>query len=177
MKETTLNLYEYSELSPEAKEKALQHYKSEYFDHSYLHIQLDQYIEPLLEKNGITPVSTADKRYQSKYATLYFSLSHSQGDGVMFEGTFTWKKWTVNIQQRGMYYHSHAKVIELTNDNGDIPSEKDMATFEAIYQSICKELEREGYSVTEDLESEAFFIEECNANEWTFEKDGTMRNI
>jgi len=177
MKTKTITLYEYSELSPESKKRAHEHYINEDFDGYALQVYLDNAIEPLLEKYKIVPVSTADKKYASKYAKIYYSLAHRQGDGAMFEGTFTWKKWTVNIKQSGHYYHSNSKVIELSNDNGDEPTEADENAFEIIYQAICKELEREGYAQIEDLQSEAYFIEECNANEWTFREDGTLENL
>jgi hypothetical protein len=177
MQQKTITLYEYSELSPEAKKRAHETYVNSSFDDYALQVHLDNFIEELLEKNGIVPVSTADKKYASTHAKIYYSLSHSQGDGAMFEGTFTWKKWTVNIKQSGHYYHSNSKVIELSNDNGDEPTEKDEEAFEKVYQAICKELEREGYSQIEDLQSEAYFIEECNANEWTFREDGTQEQL
>lgn len=177
MKTKTIKLYEYAELTPEAKEKALAHYREHNFDSYGLQVHLDNEIEVLLEKHGIVPVSTADKKCDSKYAKIYFSLAHCQGDGVMFENTFTWKKWTVNIKQSGHYYHSYSKVIELSNDNGDEPTEAEEGAFEAIYQEICKALEKAGYSYIEDMESEAHFIEECNNNEWTFREDGTREDV
>lgn len=177
MKQKTITLYEYSELSPEAKKRAHERYINKDFDEYALQVHLDNAIEPLLEKHGITPVSTADKKYPSTHAKIYYSLANCQGDGAMFEGTFTWNHWTVNIKQSGHYYHSQSKVIVLSNDNGDEPTEKDENAFEVIYQAICKELEREGYAQIEDLQSEAYFIEECNANAWTFRENGTRENL
>lgn len=179
MKTKTIQLYEYAELSPEAKEKALSTWRNEDFDSYGLQVHLDEAISVLLERHGIVPVATADGRYQSQYARVYFSLSHSQGDGVMFEGTFHWKKWHVVIKHSGRYYHSNSKEIDITT-NDQFFDEADEATcdrFEAIYQSICKELEREGYAYIDEAESEDAFIEACNANEWTFREDGTLENI
>lgn len=181
MQQKTITLYEYSELSPEAKKRAHQHYVEQDFDGFALQVHLDNAIEPLLEQNGIVPVSTADKKHDSKYAKIYYSLSHSQGDGAMFEGTFSWKSYTVNIKHSGRYYHSQSKTIEIEGTDGfghydESEYEKLYAEFEAIYQTICKELEREGYACIEDEQSEAHFIEDCNANEWTFREDGTRED-
>lgn len=173
MKTKTINLYEYGELSPEAQKIALEHYREHDFDTYGLQVHLDNEIEALLKNSGIVPVSTADRKYDSKYAKIYFSLSHSQGDGVMFEGTFTWKAWTVNIKQSGRYYHSNSKDIELYFNDEPAENEHAKKDFETIYQSICKSLETKGYAYIEDMESEEHFIEECNANEWTFREDGT----
>lgn len=177
MQQKTITLYEYSELSPESKKRAHENYIHEDFDGTALQVHLDNFIGELLEKHGIVPVSTADKKYESKYAKIFYSLSHSQGDGAMFEGTFHWKEYTVNIKQSGRYYHSNSKEITLYERDTLAENEVEEAAFEVIYQSICKELEREGYSQIEDLQSEAYFIEECNSNEWTFREDGTRENI
>lgn len=177
MKTKTIKLYEYSELTPEAQKRAFEHWREHSFDDYGLQVHMDNAIEPLLEQHGIVPVSTADKKYDSKHAMIWYSLSNCQGDGVMFEGTFTWKNWTVNIQQRGHYYHSMSKVIELSNDSGDEPTEEDEKAFEAIYQDICAVLEKSGYSYIEEVQSEAYFIEECNANEWTFRSNGEREDI
>lgn len=177
MKTKTINLYEYEELLPEAKEKALAHYREHNFEPFGLQVHLDNEIQTLLEQHGIKPISTADKKYDSKYAQIYYSLSSCQGDGVMFEGTFTWNGYTVNIKRAGRYYHSNSKCVEITDEEGNtVDTEEPYTAFEAIYQSICKELERQGYDYIEDMESEAYFIELCNDNGYTFREDGTMEN-
>lgn len=177
MKIKSLPLYEYAELSPEAKQKALNYHRKHGFDSYGLQVYLDEAIQPLLKKHGIVPLSTADQKYETKYAKIYYSLSNSQGDGVMFEGTFTWRDWVVNIRHHGHYYHSYSKMITIENDEGLEPSDEDESAFETIYQAICKELEKTGYAYIEDMESEEYFIEECNANEYLFRKDGTRESI
>lgn len=170
MKTKEITLYEYSELSPQAKKKALDYHREHGFDTYDLQVHLDNLISDLLEKHKIKPA-------EGTYAKIYYSLSNSQGDGAMFEGTFDWKNYTVKIKQSGHYYHSNSKVIEIVGENEhgtyDAP-EADENAFEAIYQSICKELEKVGYEHIEDMESESYFIELCNANEWTFREDGTL---
>lgn len=55
-------------------------------------------------------------------------------------------------------------------------SEAKYRDFENIYQSICVKLVKHGYQIIEDEMSEAHFIDECNANEWTFTEEGVMFN-
>lgn len=182
MKTKTITLYEYSELSKEAKEKAHRHYVEQEFDDASLTVHLDNLVQELLEKHGIEVLSTADGKYDSKYAKLYYSLSHCQGDGIMFEGIFSfptetekeggqWKKYQVKVKQSGHYSHSHSKTVEVEPENEAVEKE-----FEIVYQKICKELEQSGYAHIDDLQSEGYFEEECNANEWTFREDGTRED-
>ena len=143
MKTKTISLYEYSELEPKAKEKALDNYRNDSFDTYALQVHLDNEIEPLLEKHGIKPVQCI-KGYETTHAKIYFSLAHCQGDGVMFENTFDWKQYRVYIRQSGHYYHSHSAQIEIQEaDNLGFHMDdehEDVKAFDEIYQSICKEL-------------------------------------
>lgn len=175
MKTKTITLYEYSELSPEAKAKALAHYREHDFDSYGLQVHLDNELDGLLKKHGIKPTHDL-KGYESKHAQIQYSLTNSQGDGVMFEGVFKWKDYAITIKQSGHYYHSNSKIVEITDDIDGEATEQAEKEFEIVYQKICKELEKLGYSYIEDMESEDAFIEHCNANEYTFREDGTMEN-
>jgi len=99
----------------------------------------------------------------------------------MFEGTFTWKKYTVHIKHSGHYYHSNSKSLEITylddNEDEQEADEETYTAFEELYKNICKELEDFGYKFIEDEDSEQSFIDACEANEYTFEIDGTMNNL
>lgn len=177
MKTKTIELFEYSELSPESKEKAYKDWRENNFDEYYLQVELDNRLDELLEEKGIVPISDI-KGYPSKHAKLYYSLSHNQGDGLMFEGTFEWKGHTITVKQSGRYYHSHSKVIESWDNAGEyVPNghEEDYNKFDGIYHEICNELEKVGYETIDDMQSEAFFIEECNSNELYFSKDGSLQ--
>lgn len=172
MKTKTIQLYEYSELSPEAKEKALATHRSEGFDGYELQVYLDIRAGELLEKHGIVPEA-------GTFTKLLYSLGHSQGDGLMFEGSFTFKNNSLTIKQWGHYLHSYSKQItwhDFTGEEKEPEEEKIAAEFEKAYQAICKELEKEGYAHIEEVESEGYFIELCNANEYTFREDGVMEN-
>ena len=185
MKTKTINIYEYNELSEKAKEKALNAWRED-FDSYALQVCLDNNIEELLAKHGIRVLRDL-KGYESKYAKVYFSLSNCQGDGVMFEGVFSfpvssekvggqWKRYEVKVKHSGRYYHSNSKDVEIVGDNEVEAGEEVYKEFEQVYQIICKELEKAGYEFIDDMQSEEAFEEACNANEYTFREDGTMEN-
>lgn len=182
MKTKTITLYEYSELSKNAQERAHRNYVNEGFDEYALMVALDNRAQELLEKNHITPLTDA-KGYETKYAKLYYSLSNSQGDGLMFEGTFLvdmggGRKYHAHVRQSGHYSHKFSRVIDWREEDGSDADEetKDYKEFVRTYESICDELEKLGYEEIESLQSEDYFIEECNSNEWTFRKDGTRED-
>lgn len=175
MKTKTIELYEYAELEPKAKEKALREWNAGNFDDYELMVALDNRIAELLEIEKITPAE------DTKHPKIQYSLGHSQGDGLMFTGVFDWRKYRVYItHDKGRYFHSNSAFIEvqeLKNLGFHMDDEHaSVKKFDAIYKRICKELERFGYDYIDDMQSEAYFIEACNANEYTFRKDGTMEN-
>lgn len=170
MKTKTITLYEYAELSPEAKERALNDW-NEYNDDPMMQSHMINLLKEELEERGI--------KYDENSIDVRYSLSHCQGDGFMFEGELEWGKYTIYIKHSGLYYHSYSKTVEMqeTDNLGfHIEDEKDEAEFEALYQEICKKMERIGYDHIEHITSEESFIEECNANGYTFREDGTMEN-
>lgn len=177
MKTIKLDLFSYGELSKEAQEKALKDYNSgDTVDIYGLQADLDNRIEELLEEHKIKPIRDL-KGYDTKYANVLWSLGHCQGDGVMFEGVFSWNGYTVTIRQSGNYSHSHSKTIEITDEEGNtVDTEEPYTAFETIYQKICKELEIYGYECIEYQESEEYFKNICEANDYYFEADGTMNN-
>ena len=167
MKTISIKLYEYSELSKEAKAKALAEWNDENNDYLFLEEDIKDTCTTLLTKYGITgdPVEVS------------YSLSYCQGDGAMFYGTFTWKDYSIKINHVGRYSHSNSKEIEILNEKTGINApEAAERAFEIIYQSICEAMETRGYAHIEAERSEEFFISACEANDYTFEADGTMRN-
>jgi hypothetical protein len=173
MKTIQVNLYDIDELKaqyPDEYKKAIQK-EQEYNDYLGLADYMTEYCEELLKDNGITGKPT-----------VMYSLSYCQGDGVMFEGEFEWKKYRVYIKQSGHYYHSNSKSIEiqeLDNEGFDIGEDyepKVYAEFEAIYQDICNKLEKAGYNYIDEENEEENILDNMRANEYTFESDGTMNN-
>lgn len=169
MKTKTITLYEYSELSPEAKEKALDKW-NEYNDDPLMQSHMINLLKEELDERGI--------KYDTDSIDVRYSLSYCQGDGFMFLGEIDWKDYTVTIKHSGHYYHSDSKTIDMKYDTGEDVSddEPEFAEFEAIYQEICKKMEQVGYDNIEYVTSEEYFIEACDVNEYTFREDGTMEN-
>jgi hypothetical protein len=174
MKTKTINLYTYDELTKEAQEVALREWRDNN-DYFFLSDNLAERLHELLEENKIKDTNDTSKAGTKPTPVLY-SLSRCQGDGAMFEGVFEWNGYTVSIKHSGHYYHSNSKTIEITNDTGDYIEDKPFEDFEALYQKICKELERYGYDFIEYEDSEENFKEACDANEYTFLLSGKMEN-
>lgn len=174
MKTLTINLYEYSELTDEAKEKALNEW----------HKDNVNYDDPLMQSHMINllkeKLDECKIEYDEDSIDVRYSLSHSQGDGFMFEGKLVYKGTPVFIKHNGNahYYHSKTADIDFSNENGEVNiSEEECNAFYEEYNSICKELEKIGYDEIEYQQSAEYFEQECETNEWTFEDNGKMRNV
>ena len=178
MKTTTINLYNFDELSDEAKITALEEH-NENNDFDFLSELLNEDLRNLLEENKI---NSDDEK-------LFYSLSYSQGDGVCFVGNFEYKGVNIGVKHdNGHYYHNNSVYIEAEeiDDDGDDDLKNDVlkvitdeaeAEFEELYKEICDKIEKIGYSEIEYENSEEAFKELCEANEYTFEKNGIMRNF
>ncbi len=168
-------LYNVNELTQEARDKARQSFNEDN-EYTFLSDNLNEKLHELLEENKIKDQNDTSKP-NTKPTEVFYSLTNSQGDGCMFAGHFEWNGYTVKIKQSGRYTHSNSKEIEITDEEGNEPETDEPAkAFEAIYQSICEQLERSGYNEIEYENSEEAFIETCEANEYTFLSDGTMCN-
>ncbi len=168
MKTFSINLFDYSELSEEAKKKARNTYKA---NNDYYNLENDMidFINQLLPEYEI-----------EGDATPYWSLSYCQGDGAMFEGSFYWKGYSVNVKHSGRYYHSNCKEIDIVDsskdDSPDAPKEV-YQEFEELYQEICKKLEKHGYSCIEYEDSEEFIADQFDCNEYKFLESGKVFSI
>lgn len=170
MKTKTITLYEYSELSDKAKERALSDW-NETNDDPLMQSHMINLLKEELDERAI--------KYDEDSIDVRYSLSYCQGDGFMFEGELEWKKYTIYIKHSGHYYHSYSKSVEMqeTDNLGfHIENEKDESEFEELYQEICKKMEQIGYEHIEWYTSEEVFIETCEANEYTFRENGEMEN-
>lgn len=174
MKKIEITLYEYADLSAKAKEKALSKWR-ETNDDPMMQSHMINLLKEELDKAGI--------KYNEDSIDVRYSLSSCQGDGFMFEGLLYWGKYSVRIKHSGRYYHSYSKEVEMwetekdnLNHSDNIIPESDQTEFETLYQLICKKMEQTGYDEIEYTNSEESFINVCDANEYTFEADGTMRN-
>ena len=163
MKTKTITLYEYSELGPEAQEKARAKW-NETNDDPLMQSHMINLLKEKLEERGI--------KYDTDSMDVRYSLSSCQGDGFMFIGKVEWRGQTITITHKDAhYYHMHTAQFDY-----DGLTEAEFGQFEAVYQAVCKEMERIGYDEIEYAQSAEAFEQACDANEYTFREDGTMEN-
>lgn len=181
MRTETINIYKFNELDIKIQDKVIEHFRN-INDYPTLKESMYDECKHQLKEHSIEIVGD-----DNKFKVLW-SLSYSQGDGSMFEGLFMWDKYTILIKQNGHYYHYNSKVFEyfdLTNiDDIEMTdkeyedyqkdlkqSEKD---FNDIYVSICKGLEKYGYSIIESEDSEESIKEMIDANDYEFYNNGEI---
>lgn len=163
MKTIEIKLYTYDELSVESKKNALVAY-NETNEDPMLQAHLQNLLKEELDNRKI--------KYDTDSIRVMYSLSHSQGDGLMFEGNLTWQGLEATIKQSGRYYHEYSKSIDMPE-----ASEREYEDLERVYVAICKKIAQAGYDEIAYQESEEAFQEACEANEWTFEQNGKLRTV
>ena len=164
IEERTIKVYEYNDLNEKAKEKALNWF-IENNNYDFLSDNLEEDLKELLRVNKIS---------FDESLKIYYSLSYSQGDGFCFEGDFEYKDYQINIKNSGHYSHKNSVNIEITKEDGEDAKEEIYKEFKNIFDDICDELEKIGYSYIESENSEENFIEMSNANEYKFLEDGSF---
>lgn len=167
MKIKEINVYEFDELSEEAKQQAINNW---YTNETYpcLEDNLEEFSYPLLEDNKIEIMKNFD---------ILYSLSNCQGDGVCFVGEFKWKKYHISITHNFRYYHNRSTDINITTQFDNEAKEEIYKDFKKIYYSICDKIEKGGYEELEYRMDFKEFEELCQVNEYTFLENGTMENI
>ncbi len=170
MKEIKLKLYDYDELSEEAKEKALSDW-NEHNDDPFMQSHMINLLKEELDERGI--------KYDEDSIDVRYSLAHCQGDGFMFIGIFYFEGHTVKVKHdNGRYYHKYSRDIDIYDDETQEDAPEQVYTrFDKLYESVCDTMEQKGYEYIEWVTSEEHFAEVCEANGYTFEADGTMRNV
>ena len=131
----------------------------------FLEDDLREYIHEELKERGIEHTDIK----------VYYSLSYSQGDGLMFESTLTMPNGNVYvIKQSGHYTHERSTEITGYDEND---KEKGTGEFEEdIYIPICTAVRDRGYQAIEYTQSDEYARETCEANEYTFLESGEMFN-
>ena len=157
MKTIQQNIYTIDELEPKVRDKVIQKWRDN-DDMPFMSEYMKEYLTELLEENDIL----------CHNVKIYYSLSHSQGDGAMFEGTFTYNNHDITVKQRGHYYHAWSKDI-----GAPTMSEREYKDFDEMYVGICKKLEKAGYAYMDSESDEENIIENIRANEHGYYKDGT----
>ena len=162
------NTYSFDELSDEAKKKALEDWSKD-LDYPFLTDDLREYIYEELTEMGYTIEGVAT----STKPTIrpYYSLSYCQGDGLMFEATITDKDGnTYTIEHKGHYYHERSTNIEGVDKDGEPIDTKDFE--ETVYIPLCKKIAQRGYDEIEFQQSEEYFRETCESNDYVFLENG-----
>jgi hypothetical protein len=196
MKTKTINIYEFSELSEEAKQKAVENNRDIVIAHDWSSFVIEEI-----------------KKQNSDYFTIeniYFSGFWSQGDGAMFEYSCiteklyfeaveslslpNWKKailkngyHSAKGKHRGHYYHEKCCLhdIHIETDNGmqyyknierlfyeneDLICDYVIEKYEELCREIYEKLENEYNCQTSD----EVIIETIEANNYEFDVDGNI---
>jgi len=143
-------------------------------DFYFLKDDLTELLKEKLLKNNISVINDLK---------VFYSLSNCQGDGFMFEGLIQTKKARFRIKQSGFYYHENSKKIFLDclfignkevyptemTEKQEEKANKIEDEFNYLYIDICKELEKEGYSIIEAINKEN--ILRSGFNDWKEENN------
>jgi hypothetical protein len=163
-----INLYKYEELDQKAKDKALDNYReNNSFD--FLKDDLFFFLEEELKKNKLKLIDNCN---------LFYSLSYCQGDGLMFTGIYKFKHYKVFIKHNNSnYYHYNTSDIYIETASGNEAKEEVYDEFSKIYVSICKALEKKGYSIIEEENSEEYISNEFKEREYLFKSNGEVYEV
>jgi hypothetical protein len=195
MRTKTINIYTFSELSKEAKEKAIEQYrdlKNQSWD--MLAFFSDDVVDQLKEKGW-------------QDVKLQYSLSCCQGDGLSFSGKldlkyFLDKVYSVKLPNRkklaiceyiysviskgntGHYQYAHKNDIDYTENYQDGIERKHidklwqniLEEIKDYYMLLCKQFEKQGYDEIDFQLSDECIIEDIQVNELEFNDEG-KRNI
>lgn len=193
----TFNVYSFSELSEEAKEKAL----SFYIEH-WMHDWYEPTIETLKDLGDMLGIDCEN---------IYFSGFYSQGDGACFAGNYAYKKGSVpdikkefpqcyelqaiaeklqtiqkqnlyqieaRVSHSGHYNHEYCTTIEIYKDGDYLPDTENSEKVEKNLSQVLRDFMRFCYSTLEqDYEyqtSLAYFAELCESNDYQFYENGEV---
>lgn len=199
MRTIQTNLYQYSELSEKAKQKARDWYTGEGFEFQY-----DFVFDDFTQICDILGIDLSDSKNNSQ---IYFSGFSSQGDGACFNGTYRYKKnalknmmqhapidtelhsiairlqsaqktvfykTRVKITHSGSYCHYNSMDFDFDNDlYPDLDDESESC--KAIIECMCdlaKWLYRELENEYDYQRSDSTVAENIEANEYEFLESG-----
>jgi len=187
METRAYNVYKFDELSPEAQEKAIDNwYKTE----DYLFLK-----EDLLEE-----LKQLDEQKIFIEPKLSYSLNNCQGDGLSFscqidfEAYLKWKEYSqeaidgikeaiykfCSTGNKGRYCFASRNDIDFEiNDEAMFVNYSPIITamkleIEHFYLTVCKKLEKYGYSVLEYRMNTKEFSEFCEFYGYMFRENGQL---
>ena len=184
MKKQTIEVYEFSELGKEAKEKARDEFRQSCLDYDWW----DFIYEGIIEKAEEYGITLEDKDIQ-------FTGFWSQGDGASFiskeinnykfaekAGIKVDKKVLDTIElyiDRTIMNYSHMNSVHATAVYNDLPSKYEKKAeeltdkLEEVKNMLCTELYSNLENYYNELLSDEHVDEDIIANEYEFLKDGT----
>ncbi len=167
METKTINLYKFSELSKEAKEKVIEkHYENE--EHPFLEDNLKEFLIAGLTERGI--------EFDRDDIKVLYSFSYSQGDGFCFTGKLTKNGILLKLTHNYRYYYDKSVEREFFDTetgeelDGEF-NEKDIELW-TDYLALCKECEKQGYDELEYRMNDEEFEEYSEDNEYMYFKSG-----
>ena len=167
MQKATINVYEFSELSAESKQKAMRDYlESSPYHYEPLEEEIRTFIEMKLQEQGYTITGKLEVAY---------SLSCCQGDGVSFTGDISREGVEYRVVRRTYPRYVHAEMMDVEEcQDGEWEEAHNSVTI--AIRGIGHEAEAAGYAELEYLESEEVLGDEACLGGSTFYEDGTVFN-
>lgn len=161
MKTIKINLYQFDELSPEAKEKAREWYRDGQgydFLNEYMH-------EFIAEKLALQGFSVDD-------LNVYYSLTNCQGDGVSFTARLIKGLDAYEVNRNNSNYTHEMTISEVyyEDENGEQVEQLELLN---TMRDIAKQAEKAGYKYIDSENSNENVDENIRINKYTFEADGT----
>jgi hypothetical protein len=161
------NVYKFDELKKETQEKVINRFR-EQNEIEFLEESLTDYMFQLLEEHNLKPLNDDAK--------LYYSLTYCQGDGVCFVGRFNSPlNYLIVINHKGNYYHKRSVEISIMDETGEeLQDEKVFNIFKNLYEEICDKIEKQGYAIIENENSEETIKENIELNDYEFLENGEV---
>jgi hypothetical protein len=164
MKIVELKLYEFNELSDNAKEKARNWYK-EGNNYDFLDEFITDFVTERLQEIG----------FFVDDLVVSYDLGYSQGDGASFTAKLTKGLESYEVNRSDSRYSHYMTICEVYHEDADGNIIDEPELLETMRQ-IAKDAEKAGYEYIEAEDSDESVDENITANEYTFEADGTRRN-
>ena len=199
MNTITINLYSFNELSKEVQNKVIEKERdSKYENGDLLYFFKDYCIEQAKDKGFEDIILQYSLSYfqgdglsfsAQKFTKLEELFNEVLGAGKQKTAKLLAENCTVIMKgNNGRYCYASKSDIDLyienytssinvtsTNNINEVVG-KVLEKLEDIYMDLCEELERTGYADIEYETSDEAIIETIEANDYTFEENGTLRN-
>ena len=158
----TYKIYEFSELSEDAKAKVKEWYLNNFY-------QNEEFSDMCKEE--------LSHRFPKSDLKVQYSLSYCQGDGLNVYGTLNLKDVLYNLSITPLTSFKPEDILtEITPPFKNL-NKKLMKRFQQyivdLFTKFCAELEAAGYQFFYSIDDESM-ENVCKINEWEFLEDGTL---